>query len=112
MLAFDVGDLEFVEKEAAARAIKEFGRVDTLVLNAGVSVATCRHLDSRFVYIAALATTQFRSSCLRRLIHQLSPFRAKRTVTVVSSLCPVYSPKPPVNTHPPNPAFIIVTTSA
>lgn len=34
---FDVADLEFVEKEAAARAIQLFGRVDALVLNAGVS---------------------------------------------------------------------------
>ena len=34
---FDVADLEFVEKEAAARAVQLFGRVDALVLNAGVS---------------------------------------------------------------------------
>lgn len=37
VLPFDVADLEYVEKEAAARAIQFFGRVDALVLNAGVS---------------------------------------------------------------------------
>lgn len=40
VLPFDVGDLEFVEKEAAPRAMREFGRLDTLVLNAGVSAGT------------------------------------------------------------------------
>ncbi|CAN0069796.1 unnamed protein product, partial [Ectocarpus fasciculatus] len=37
LLPFDVADLEFVEKEAAARALGMFGRVDALVLNAGIS---------------------------------------------------------------------------
>eukprot|EP00752_Nemacystus_decipiens_P011112 g9873.t1 len=37
VLPFDVADLEFVEKEAAARAIQLFGRVDAFVLNAGIS---------------------------------------------------------------------------
>lgn len=36
VLPFDVADLEFAENEAAARAIQFFGRVDALVLNAGV----------------------------------------------------------------------------
>lgn len=36
VLPFDVADLEFVEKEAVGRAIQLFGRVDALVLNAGV----------------------------------------------------------------------------
>lgn len=33
---FDVGELEFAEKEAADSAVEKFGRVDILVLNAGV----------------------------------------------------------------------------
>ncbi|CBN75849.1 conserved unknown protein [Ectocarpus siliculosus] len=37
LLPFDVADLEFAEKEAAARALGMFGRVDALVLNAGIS---------------------------------------------------------------------------
>lgn len=37
VLPFDVADLEFAEKEAAARAVQIFGSVDALVLNAGVS---------------------------------------------------------------------------
>ncbi|CAM9356507.1 unnamed protein product, partial [Hapterophycus canaliculatus] len=37
VLPFDVADFDFVEKEAAARAVDLFGRVDALVLNAGVS---------------------------------------------------------------------------
>lgn len=36
VLPFDVGDLDFVEKEATSRAVGEFGTVDALVLNAGV----------------------------------------------------------------------------
>lgn len=37
VLPFDVADFDFVEKEAAPRALECFGRVDALVLNAGVS---------------------------------------------------------------------------
>lgn len=37
VLPFDVADLEFAEREAAARAVQLFGSVDALVLNAGVS---------------------------------------------------------------------------
>eukprot|EP00904_Undaria_pinnatifida_P009736 jgi/Undpi1/5893/HiC_scaffold_2.g01167.m1 len=37
VLPFDVGDLDFVEKEATSRAVGEFGTVDALVLNAGIS---------------------------------------------------------------------------
>eukprot|EP00903_Cladosiphon_okamuranus_P007113 g6911.t1 len=37
VLPFDVADLEFAEKEAALRALQFFGRVDALVLNAGIS---------------------------------------------------------------------------
>lgn len=37
VLPFDMGDLEYVEKTAATKAMEEFGRVDTLVLSAGVS---------------------------------------------------------------------------
>ncbi|CAM9511403.1 unnamed protein product [Laminaria digitata] len=37
VLPFDVGDLGFVEKEATTRAVGEFGTVDSLVLNAGIS---------------------------------------------------------------------------
>lgn len=40
VLPFDVADLEFVEKEAAGRAVQLFGRVDALVLNAGVRGVT------------------------------------------------------------------------
>lgn len=37
VLPFDMGDLEYAEKTASTKAMEEFGRVDTLVLNAGVS---------------------------------------------------------------------------
>ncbi|CAM9416347.1 unnamed protein product [Pylaiella littoralis] len=37
VLPFDVADLEFAEREAAARAVQLFGSVDALVLNAGIS---------------------------------------------------------------------------
>ncbi|CAM9517668.1 unnamed protein product [Scytosiphon promiscuus] len=37
VLPFDVADFDFVEKEAAARALDMFGRIDALVLNAGIS---------------------------------------------------------------------------
>lgn len=63
LLPFDVGDLEFVEKEAAPRALKEFGRVDTLVLNAGVSARTPTFrrqlLDTFFI---ARSTLSFQTS--------------------------------------------------
>lgn len=36
-----MGDLEYAEKTAATKATEEFGRVDTLVLNAGAS-GSCR----------------------------------------------------------------------
>lgn len=45
LLPFDVADLEFVEKEAAARALGMFGRVDALVLNAGVSKIFCERMS-------------------------------------------------------------------
>lgn len=55
VLPFDVADLDFVEKEAAGRAIQLFGRVDALVLNAGV----------RYVAVTLVCDVFFVSSARR-----------------------------------------------